>query len=90
MIDVTADGLGRATAMITLVINGDTNVASPLVPLASLGPGRLSSELIATLRAMAWLSARLAGAVSEATGEPSQAVLQRVAARMQGELLDET
>ena len=89
MIDVTAEELGRATAMITLVINGDANVASPLVPLARLGPGRLSSELIATLRAMAWLSARLAGTVSEVTGEPSQAVLQRVAARMQGELLDE-
>jgi hypothetical protein len=89
MSDVTADGLGRATAMVTLVINGDDNVASPLVPLARLGPGRLSSELIATLRAMAWLSARLAEAASEVTGEPSRAILQRVAARMQGELLDE-
>jgi hypothetical protein len=89
MIDVTADGLGRATAMVTLVLNGDSNVASPLVPLAQLGAGRLSSELIATLRAMAWLSARLAGAVGETSGEPAAAILQRIVAQMQGELLRE-
>jgi hypothetical protein len=51
--EVTADRLGRATATVTLVLNGDANVASPLVPLARLGPGRTSSEIIATLRAMA-------------------------------------
>jgi hypothetical protein len=87
--EVTADRLGRATAMVTLVLNGDPNVASPLVPLARLGPGRMSSEIIATLRAMAWLSARLAGTVGEVTGEIPQAVLQRVSAVMQTELLDQ-
>jgi hypothetical protein len=89
MMEVTSDGLGRATAMVTLVLNGDDNVVSPLVPLARLGPGKLSTELIATLRAMAWLSARLAGTVSDATGEPSQAILQRLCARMQAELIEE-
>ena len=89
MMGVTSDGLGRATAMVTLVINEDDNVAAPLVPLARLGPGKLSTELIATLRAMAWLSARLAGTVSEVTGEPSQAILQRLCARMQAELIDQ-
>ncbi len=89
MTDITSDGLGRATAMVTLALNGDMNVASPLVPLARLGPGKLSTELIATLRAMAWLSARLAGTVSEVTGEPSQVILQRLCARMMAELIDE-
>jgi hypothetical protein len=89
MTDFTPEALGRATAMVTLALSGDTNLASPLVPLARLGPGKLSNELIATLRAMAWLSARLAGTVSENTGEPAQAVLQRLCARMQAELIDE-
>jgi hypothetical protein len=88
MTDVTADQLGRATAMVTLALNGDPNVVLPLVPLARLGPGRMNSETIATLRAMAWLSARLAGSVGEVTGELSHAVLQRVSATLQGELLE--
>ncbi len=89
MMDVTPDALGRATAMVTLALSDDSNVVSPLVPLARLGPGRLSDELIATLRAMACLSARLAGTVGETTGEPGQVILQRVAARLQAELLTE-
>lgn len=87
--DVTADHLGRATAMVTLVLDGDPNVASPLIPLARLGPGRMSSEIIATLRAMAWLSARLTERVAGETGETAQAVLQRLSAIMQAELLDQ-
>ena len=89
MMDVTPDALGRATAMVTLALSDDSKVVSPLVPLARLGPGRLSDELIATLRAMACLSARLAGTVGETTGEPGQVILQRVAARLQAELLTE-
>jgi hypothetical protein len=86
--EFTTDQLGRAIAMVTLVLNGDPNVASPLVPLARLGPARMSSETIATLRAMASLSARLAGIVGEETGADPQAVLQRLSAIMQAELLD--
>jgi hypothetical protein len=89
MMEVTPDALGRATAMVTLALNDDSNVVSPLVPLARLGPGGLSDELIATLRAMASLSARLAATVGETTGEPAAAVLQRVCARFQAELLSE-
>jgi hypothetical protein len=89
MMEVSPDALGRATAMVTLALNDDANVVSPLVPLARLGPGRLSDELIATLRAMACLCARLAGAVGEATGEPGQVLLQRVSARLQAELLSD-
>ncbi len=85
--EVTADRLGRATAMVTLVLNGDPNVASPLVALARLGPGRMSSEVIATLRAMAWLAARLAASVAVETGESPDAVLQRLSAVMQAQLL---
>jgi hypothetical protein len=87
--EVSPDGLGRATAMVTLVLNGNSNVASPLVPLAQLGPGRMSGELIATLRAMAWLSARLAETAAGATGETPPVVLQRLSAIMQGELLEQ-
>jgi hypothetical protein len=89
MTEVTTDRLGRATAMVTLAVNGDPNVVSPLVPLARLGPGGMTDEMIATLRAMSWLSARLAGAVGEATGETPQMVLQRLSALLQAELLDD-
>jgi hypothetical protein len=82
-------GWARATATVTLVLNGDTNVASPLVPLARLGPGGMSNELIATLRAMAWLCARLAETAGPAIGETGPGVLQRLSATLQGELLDQ-
>jgi hypothetical protein len=87
--EVTADRLGRATAMVTLALNRDPNVASPLVPLARLGPGRMSSEIIATLKAMAWLAARLAQTLGEETAETPQTALQRLSAIMQAELLEQ-
>jgi hypothetical protein len=87
MNEVTTDRLGRATAMVTLALNDDPNVISPLIPLARLGPAGMTSELIATLRAMSWLSARLAAAANESTGEAPQVVLQRVSAVLQAEIL---
>ena len=87
MDEVTTDRLGRATAMVTLALNGDPNVISPLVPLARLGPSGLTNETIATLRAMSWLSARLAAVAGESSGETAQVVLQRVSATLQAEIL---
>lgn len=90
MNEVTTDRLGRATAIVTLALNDDPNVISPLVPLARLGPTGMTSEMIATLRAMSWLSARLAAAAGESAGETPQVVLQRVSAILQAEILGDT
>jgi len=87
MNEVTTDRLGRATAIVTLALNGDPNVISPLIPLARLGMKGMTDEMIATLRAMSWLSARLAAAAGESTGETPQVVLQRVSAILQAEVL---
>jgi hypothetical protein len=76
--------------MITLVLNDRPNIESPLVPLARLGPGGMTRELFGTLRAMALLASKLARYASEHPGsnEPPEAVLQRVSALVQAQLLD--
>jgi hypothetical protein len=90
MPETSADQVGRATAMVTLALNKQPNIDTPLLPLARLGHRGMVSELFATLRAMALLAARLAGdaAARSPSGESSQAILQRVSALVQAELLD--
>jgi hypothetical protein len=86
--DITGERLGRATAVVTLLLNGAPNIFGPMVPLARLGVSRMNDEIFATLHAAAWLTARLAGEVGAGTGESAEAVLQRIVAQLQAELLD--
>jgi hypothetical protein len=86
--DQAVERVGRATAMITLVMNGAPNIDIPLVPLARLGPRGMVSELFATLGAMARLASKLAGDAASQSGETPEAVLQRISATVQAELLD--
>ncbi len=80
--------VGRATAMITLAMNGAPNINVPLVPLARLGSRRMVSELFETLGAMAQLTSKLAAYAAAQSGETPEAVLQRISATVQAELLD--
>jgi hypothetical protein len=86
--DQAVERVGRATAMITLVMNNAPNIDTPLVPLARLGPRGMVSELFATLGAMARLAAKLASYAGSRSGETPEEVLQRISAMLQAELLD--
>jgi hypothetical protein len=87
-VDQTVEQVGRATAMITLVMSGAPNIDVPLVPLARLGSRGMTSELFATLRAMAHLASKLASDAGARSGETPEEVLQRISALVQAELLD--
>ena len=91
MVQASVDRVGRATAMITLALNEQPNIDSPLVPLARLGPQGMMTEVFGTLRAMAMLACRLAGDAAERSqsGETPHQVLQRVSALVQAQLLDQ-
>ena len=86
--DQAVERVGRATAMITLVMNEAPNINVPLVPLARLGSRGMVSELFETLGAMAQLASKLAGYGASRSGETPEAVLQRISATVQAELLD--
>jgi hypothetical protein len=88
VVDNAADRVGRATAMITLVLNDDHNVDSPLVPLARLGPRGMMTEVFGTLRAMALLASKLACDAASRSDETPTAVLQRISALVQAQLLE--
>jgi hypothetical protein len=86
--DNPADRVGRATAMITLALNEDHNIDSPLVPLARLGPRGMMTEVFGTMRAMALLASKLARYAASQTGDTPAEVLQRISALVQAELLE--